>query len=494
VVTEVLSVPVLLPGLVVLPVVAVILSRRLAGILRIERGAAALLIVSVGGPLIATLTPSVEALTQGTRGSGTCDLGRFTIAAANQVSRGGEVALNVLMLVPLGVVVGVLPYRRLSLAILGASILLAPAIELTQLLAVRLGRECQSGDVIDNLTGLALGLLLTSAVRWGLRAARDRSVARAAGPASAMAAVALIGLVAILVVPGPTAPPPVLPAPEPTATSAVSGESVRVDSVEGLLASLADDDVGLITVVNGTYRVSTAGTQAADSLWIGAQFARRTQPVTVRAETPGGVTFDGGGADHFGGISFEQGVHDQTWEGFVFANGTPTQTGVITFGGYRGEPSAHHITLRGITISRSITSRADGVTDHAIYVAQGVGGPHDLLFEDVVVDGRGGIASAIQFYGSEAGNPNAWNVTVRRLSVTGTKQAIILWDPTLRDITIDSARIVDALDFAVRYESPGASGIVLANITSSGSGSGKGFHSSIGEAPPGLTFINDSLQ
>ena len=44
-------------------------------------------------------------------------------------------------------------------------------------------------------------------------------------------------------------------------------------------------------------------------------------PIIVRAETPGGVTFDGSGnSGGYGGLSFEDGAHDQTWDGFNFAN------------------------------------------------------------------------------------------------------------------------------------------------------------------------------
>ena len=46
----------------------------------------------------------------------------------------------------------------------------------------------------------------------------------------------------------------------------------------------------------------------------------------------------------------------------------------------------------------------------------------------------------------------------------------MLWDSTLRNITIDTATISDTLSAAVTYESPGATGIVFANITSTGSG------------------------
>jgi hypothetical protein len=140
-----------------------------------------------------------------------------------------------------------------------------------------------------------------------------------------------------------------------------------------------------------------------------------------------------------------------------------------------------------------VTSALSRATDHAIYVAMAVGGPHDLLFEDVTVDGRGGLASAFHFFRSDSANLNAWNVTVRRLTVTGTQQAIMLWDPTLRDITFETA-VIGRPERRVRYESPGATGIVLEGITSTGSGSGKGFQSSLGPAPPGVTFIDCSLR
>ena len=77
----------------------------------------------------------------------------------------------------------------------------------------------------------------------------------------------------------------------------------------------------MIVVANGTYHISQPATEQSDSLWIGSRFAGRTRPITVRAATIGGVTFDGGGATYFGGISFKDGAHDQTWDGFNFASG-----------------------------------------------------------------------------------------------------------------------------------------------------------------------------
>ena len=103
--------------------------------------------------------------------------------------------------------------------------------------------------------------------------------------------------------------------------------SVRVTSIAGLLNTLADNSVTDIVVANGTYRVSMASSQASDSLWIGARYAGRTRPVTVRAETRCGVTFDGSGTTSYGCISFEEGAHDQTWDGFDAPTGPRPRRG-----------------------------------------------------------------------------------------------------------------------------------------------------------------------
>ena len=83
---------------------------------------------------------------------------------------------------------------------------------------------------------------------------------------------------------------------------------------------------------------------------------------------------------------------------------------------------------------------------------------------------------------------------MRRLAVTGTQQGLMLWDPTLENVVFDTVTITDVLTAAVSYESPGATGIVFSNVTSTGSGAGVGFQSSLGSAPDGVTFINDSFQ
>ena len=290
-------------------------------------------------------------------------------------------------------------------------------------------------------------------------------------------------------------------APSIDTSSAVPSppSTVRVSSIPSLLATLADDSVGTIVVANGTYHVSPSGDIERDSLWIaGDKYANRTRPVLVKAETRGGVTFDGGGGSDYAALSFEDGAHDQTWDGFVFANMRANYSGIVEVGGYVPRRAPHNITMRFITIKASCRGQATSAdapaTEHAFYISNAKGvGPNHLLFEDITVDGTGGLASAFQFDHGDAANPNASNVTVRRLHVTGTQQAIILWVPTVHDITFDDVTISRASRYAIRYETRGATGIVMSNITSTGTGS-QGFYSSEGSDPAGLTLEDDDLR
>jgi len=274
-------------------------------------------------------------------------------------------------------------------------------------------------------------------------------------------------------------------------------KSVTVSSIPALKTALADNTVDEIIVADGTYQVSPASRQASDSLWIGSDYAARTRPITVRAQTNGGVTFDGGGATTFGGISFEQGVHDQTWQGFKFANGTANQTGVIMFGGYDTMVGAHHITLRDITLDKTLKSATPyGYShDHGIYFSWSIDGVHDILIDGLTVDGTAlnstALDSAVHVYHSKAGVPNAYNVTLRRLNVVGTDQAIILWDSTANNFTIEDSTFTDVAQIAIRYESPG-SGNIVRRVTTINTGT-KAFYSSLGENPPGITFIDSNF-
>jgi hypothetical protein len=291
-----------------------------------------------------------------------------------------------------------------------------------------------------------------------------------------------------------------VPPPTPLPTLAPGTNPVQVTSIRALMSALADNTVDEIVVANGRYHVSPSGQKAADSLWIGGdQFARRTRPIIVRAETRGGVTFDGSGeGGAFGALSFEDGAHDQTWDGFRFTNMKAQYTGIIEFGGYTPRRTPYNIRIRNMTITSTCTGRAttaDGSTwDHGIYIAHAARvGPHHLLFENITVDGRGNLASAIHVFHGDAANPAARDVTVRGLHVTGTQQAIILWHDGLRNYVFDGADINGAKAYGVRFESKDPAGIVFKNITTVNSGY-RGFYSSMGNNPPGVTFSNNSFR
>ncbi len=297
--------------------------------------------------------------------------------------------------------------------------------------------------------------------------------------------------------PAPTPRPTPVPTPAPTPTQAPGINSVRVTSIPGLLTALADNTVDEIVVANGTYTISASSNQASNSLWIGSRYASRTNPVTVRAETVGGVTFTAGGGA-LGGLAFNGGAHDQTWNGFHFANGTVSQTGVIVFGGYAGQKAPHDITLRNITVDHSVHRVNNGTTDHAVYFSYALDTWGAILIDNLTVDASDtmGLASAIHMdhgYASDAPNVPAHGVTVRNLTFSGNagaagQQAIILWQPPVHDWLFDGATITNAGGQATRFESIGAKNVEFENITSTNS---HGFYSSLGNPPPGVTLSNN---
>ena len=89
----------------------------------------------------------------------------------------------------------------------------------------------------------------------------------------------------------------------------------------------------------------------------------------------------------------------------------------------------------------------------------------DILIEDLTVDASDamGLASAIHMdhgYASDAPNVAAHGVTVRRLTYYGNtsaagQNAIILWQPPVRDWLFDGAAITNAGGNAIRFESEG---------------------------------------
>jgi glycopeptide antibiotics resistance protein len=151
--------PWFLPSAAIAVVVSLAAGGAVGRALGVRRAVAWVLVLSFGIILAATLTPQWEALAYGARGPASCDFSRIGLAPWGELLSADESGGNVLMFIPLGVAISLLPRSRLKAAIVVGAIALPFAIETTQLLVPWLDRFCESADVVDNLTGLMLGLV-----------------------------------------------------------------------------------------------------------------------------------------------------------------------------------------------------------------------------------------------------------------------------------------------------------------------------------------------
>ncbi len=158
--------PWLLPAVAISVGIGLAVGGRIGRVLGLRRAVATALIVSLGIILSATLTPLRGAIQSGAVGTGSCDLSRMGLAPLSELFGFNDTSLNVLLFMPLGVSIALLPRSRLRWVVLIAAIALPFAIETAQLLLPVLDRACESADVIDNLTGLVLGLAGGSLVGW----------------------------------------------------------------------------------------------------------------------------------------------------------------------------------------------------------------------------------------------------------------------------------------------------------------------------------------
>jgi hypothetical protein len=151
------SYPGFLPGMVVSIVIGYVANGRIARALGVGRILAYSLVFSAMLILSATLTPGGD---PPHHAPGSCDFSRLGPAPIAAILTIGDPSLNVFLFVPLGAALGLLPRSRRKAGLLVAAMALPFAIETIQLLAVPLDRACQSADVADNLTGLAIGLVV----------------------------------------------------------------------------------------------------------------------------------------------------------------------------------------------------------------------------------------------------------------------------------------------------------------------------------------------
>lgn len=151
-------------GVVVTVLLAWGLSGPLARALRTRRGPAALLLFGFGLVASATLVPTANAL-EGIASDGLCDFSRMGIASMRELTTVNTSSLNVLLFMPLGVAVALLPWSRAAGVAALAAFLLTFVVETIQLLLPVLGRGCQTADMVDNLLGLTIGLVIGWSVR-----------------------------------------------------------------------------------------------------------------------------------------------------------------------------------------------------------------------------------------------------------------------------------------------------------------------------------------
>lgn len=147
-----------LPGVALSVAIALYVAGSVARRLRGGSLAAWLLIVGTGMILSATVTP-IRSIFEDVGSVGrTCDFMRLGLVPLDQLLTIGDSSLNVVLFMPLGLGLGLIPNSGRKVALVLAGLALPFAIETFQLLVPILGRGCESADVIDNLSGLVVGL------------------------------------------------------------------------------------------------------------------------------------------------------------------------------------------------------------------------------------------------------------------------------------------------------------------------------------------------
>ena len=164
--SEPATVPWFLPGFAISVAVGLAASGRVGRALGSRRAVAVALISSLGIIVSATLSPLHWAFQFGTVGTGSCDFSRVGLAPMRELFAFNDTSLNVLLFLPLGASIAFIPRSRHKVVVIVAAIALPFAIETTQMLVPWLDRACESADVVDNLTGLVLGLAGGSVAGW----------------------------------------------------------------------------------------------------------------------------------------------------------------------------------------------------------------------------------------------------------------------------------------------------------------------------------------
>ena len=117
-----------------------------------------LLVLSLSGIVALTLTPGDDAFSRFNFADCFVRVAR-PIGLERLLNFGGR-GLNVLVFVPLGAAIAALPRSRTKLALLAGALVMPFLIEGIQYYFSALDRSCSTLDVVDNLTGLIVGLII----------------------------------------------------------------------------------------------------------------------------------------------------------------------------------------------------------------------------------------------------------------------------------------------------------------------------------------------
>jgi hypothetical protein len=169
------NLPWLRPGIVASILLGLALGGNVARALGASRAAGSLLIMATGFILATTLTP-LRFVVEGGAGFGHCDLSRWWLAPPDLLFSLNDASLNVVLFLPLGVALALLPASRGKLMVAVSAVALPFLIEMTQMLVIPLHRGCESADVIDNLTGLFFGWVVVAGFGRLLLIVQDRRV------------------------------------------------------------------------------------------------------------------------------------------------------------------------------------------------------------------------------------------------------------------------------------------------------------------------------
>lgn len=166
------STPWFWPALALAVSASLVACRPLAGALRTSPLVAFLLVLSLGGIVALTLTPGEDAFLPFNRSF--CFIDAVGPIGVGRVLNLGERGLNVLLFLPLGASIAVLPGSRAKAALIAGSLVLPFLVEGIQYVLPAFGRSCSSVDVVDNLTGLLVGFAVGGLVRLGIALAGRR--------------------------------------------------------------------------------------------------------------------------------------------------------------------------------------------------------------------------------------------------------------------------------------------------------------------------------